>query len=522
MTSRLTPDGVRPRALRAGGLLGLVSCTLPLLGCVSEVSWSNHVSFRSHGKGVQLSHVDQDAVVLGRIRRNLHYVSIALDSVFFRDLPGFTGRSVVFGFELRGAGPKPIKTVLDVIESAGEHSFLALDNALVMQPFLYGGQNIEMTLWFRATSKDSANNIKGRLSGAGDVLKRLNPLARDALDVASSLFEGVIGAFVQREQSWKYTFTLHPFDSTFRDKPDLLFTAGRHILMSSPPAGAPSPYRVLRPAKLIQYLGMRGNRLMWRHNDEEFTELPYIILNITRYKRYPRPDTPLREAVDTAEKFYAQDNLERARAAIKNVGSAILDDRVITQREKNLEQLWNEYREARIDTATAQKSSDTPKVLEGMLAQIKFLGEILANFAEILEPFEVKDIDFRISRLAAAYRRLSEPSAQEGLAKLLEQQKAAIDKARTDARDEEALRQKLLAKYDGPVAESRPPPDVLDARARLRRAAVKPWREWWFWSAVAVAAGGAGVGGFYALRNANQVAPTTPRGPSLPGAPGAP
>jgi hypothetical protein len=493
-------------------------------GCFGEISWSNHLSFRSYGRGLHLSHVDPDEVLLGRISRNMHYVSISLDSVFFRDLPGLFQRDVVFGFEIGGAGDKRIKTVLEVTEAAGEHAFLSIDNAAVLQPFLYKGQNIEITLWFKSTAKDNVGNVKGQLAGVGDTLKKLNPLAEGAVNLANGIFDRVIGAFVKKEQSWKYAFTLYPADSTYRDKPELLFTAGRHILLSMPPAGAPKPYRFLKPANLIKYLGLRGNRLVWRHNDEEFHELPYIILNVTRFKRYPSQTTPLRLATNQMEAAYEQGNLELARNKVKELGGLIFEDKVITQREKNLEQLYKEFREAKIDTAQAEKDGNKEKQLEGMLSQIKFLSDILANFPMILEPADVSDVDFKLNRLVSHYERLAQIAGKpaDEAQKLLELRRAKIEQARAEFRKEEIMRQKMLAKYDtAKVSKTPPPPEILAAIKDLRTAVTRPWRKWWFWTAVGVGVAAAGAATPFVISGTQEI--KAPAGVGLgvarPGAP---
>ena len=475
--------------------------------CFGEISWSNHISFRSYGKGLHLSHIDPDETIVGRISRKMHYVSIALDSVFFRDLPGLFQRDVVFGFEIRGAGPKAIKTILEVTEAAGEHAFLSVDNAAVLQPFLYEGRNMEIVLWFKSTAKDSVGAIKGQMAGAGDMLKKLNPLASVGIELAGNIFSSVMGAVVKQEQSWKYQFTLYPVDSTYKDKPELLFTAGRHILLSMPPANAPKPYRFLKPANLIKYLGMRGNRLIWNHNEEEFNELPYIILNITRYKRYPAEDTPLKKMVSEVIRAYENGNLDMARGNLKNVRGLIFEDKVITQREKNLEQLWTEFREAQIDTAQAEKDQNKDKQLEGYIGQLKFLHDILAGFPEILEPFEIKNIDFLISRLVASYERLAQIAGKptEEMTKLVEARRAAVEAAKKRARDEEIAKQKLAVKYDTrKMSKDKPPREIMDAIVALRTAITRPFRTWWFWTLVGapLAAGAASYFLFLAPKGA--------------------
>jgi hypothetical protein len=60
------------------------------------LDWRNYASFRTTGAGkdVAVAQIDPSEQVTAGVSRNLHYVSIALDSVFFRDLPGLAGRTV--------------------------------------------------------------------------------------------------------------------------------------------------------------------------------------------------------------------------------------------------------------------------------------------------------------------------------------------------------------------------------------------------------------------------------------------
>src|SRR5438105_1853011 len=114
------------RKISAAALVA--TCALSA-GCFGDINWASHLSFRSYGRGLHLSHVDPEELTVGQISRNMHYVSIALDSVFFRDLPGLFQRDVVFGFEIRGAGDTAIRTILEFTEAAGAHACLSRDNA---------------------------------------------------------------------------------------------------------------------------------------------------------------------------------------------------------------------------------------------------------------------------------------------------------------------------------------------------------------------------------------------------------
>jgi hypothetical protein len=390
---------------RASALFALSGLALAACGS-SALDWKNHLSLRSAGKGaksITLSHVDPNEVTENAISRDLHYVTVALDSVFFRNLPGiFSGATVVFGFEIQGVlkDGKSIKTVFEPIKSVGENAHLALDNVTVIQPFLYTGQNITITLYFQAVAEEEALNIGGRIQGAAGLLKKLNPMADVAVNTARSLFTSILGAFRKKEMQWKYQFTLYPADSVYRDKPELLFLAGRHILIATPPSTAPESLRKkVNLRVLTSQLKLRGNRLVWKETDEEYTETPYIILNITRYKRYPNDDTDLRKMVKQVESLYETGAYDRALEQLKNVGAAINEDRVITQNEKNLERSLMDFRKAKIEAAVAKQKGDNAEFIKQCEFQVKLLKNIQAEFKEILEPAEVKDFEFQMTRL---------------------------------------------------------------------------------------------------------------------------
>jgi hypothetical protein len=393
------------RRIFAAAPLAVIALSMAACG-PSAIDWRNHTSLRSSGtghKGVTMSHVEPDEVLKNAISRDLHYVTIALDSVFFRNLPGImSGATVVFGFEVQGVLPKgaSIKTVFEPIKSVGENAHLAMDNLTVIQPFLYTGQNMTVTLYFQAVAEEESMNIAGRIQGAAGLLKKLNPMVDTAVNTAKSLFTSIIGAFRKKEMQWKYSFTLYPADSVYRDKPELLFLAGRHILIATPPTSAPEALRKkVNVRVLTKELGLRGNRLIWKSSDEEYTETPYIILNITRYKRYPAEETELRKLIKQVESLYETGAHERALEQLRNVGAAITEDKIITQNEKNLERSLMDLRRAKIEAAVAKGKGDNAEFLKKCQEQVKYLDAIKKEFAEILEPAEIKDFDFQKTRL---------------------------------------------------------------------------------------------------------------------------
>lgn len=474
-------------------------CALTFLSCRSYVNWNNHTSFRSQGKDMQLSQVDPSEVLQGKISANLHYASVALDSVFFRDLPGLFGRSVAFGLEITGVlkDGKAIKTVLNVSDSVGEHSFLSFNNVVSIQPFLYTGQNITITLHFRVVPKSAASNIKGRLQGAGDKVRSINPMRYAALDTGIDLFSSIISsALGGKEMAWKYTFTLHPVDSTMRDKPDMLFTAARHILLCMPPTNAPKAFKKLKPRYLLRMLKLRGNRLVWRKSGDEYDSTPYIILNITRYKRYPKGDTKLRQMARLVDNLTENGNYELARSNLRNLGVAINDDPVITENERNLERTWLDFRRARIEAALAEKGGDHQKRLEQLTLQIRHLGMIRRQFDKVLYPYEIKKIEYKASRLIMTGEQLARKvggSVQE-LKNAIELYKIAVRKTREKPKPSVV---KARAKV---VLKKIPLPDEEDMK-NIRFTPLG--RKWWFWTILGVAAAGAGVGGYLIAKGAS-------------------
>jgi hypothetical protein len=491
----------------------VATVALLAFACVScrvlGVEWSNHVSFRASGAEMHLAQIDPREIVSGRISRNVHYVSVALDTVFFKDLPGLRGKAdVVLGFEIQGvlADGRVLKSVPEIRQAAGAEAFLSFDNVALLEPFRYTGQNITITLHFRAVAPDEATAIQGRIAGAGDLLKKIDPLVNTALETASSLFASVIGAIAKKEMTWKYSFTLLPSDGVIRDKPDILFTAARHILLLMPSADAPDRYRQVRPQHLVQGLKLRGNRLVWKDTEEEYTLAPYIILNITRYKRYPRADTELRKLVTQLKSSYENNNLEMAKSTLPAIGAAIVNDKVITATEKRLERSLKDYWESRIDAKAAARRKDKQSELESNRRQIRTLLGIKEHFRDILEPSEVKDIGYDLAKLKDATqdlaKELGEAFPEDLLAGIKDEERR--EREREDKRREEGER--ILKRFAAAAVSPAAPAVALTTPLALpprREGAAGIWQKWWFWTIVgAVVVGGAS--GAYVLTRSSE------------------
>jgi hypothetical protein len=426
------------------------------------------------------------------ISTNLHYVSISLDSVFFRNLPGIGDADVAFGFEITGVlgDGKTIKTVLDSRKGVGENAFLSFDNLVVIEPFLYKGENMTMNFHFTAVPGPQSNFIRAQLVGPlGDSLKKINPIKEAGVAQGVSMFANVFGGFAQK--TWNYGTTFFPSDRVYRDKPDLLFTASRHILMATPPADAPAKYKELRPNKLMSKLKMRGNRLVWGSNDEEFTDLPYIVLNVTRYKRYPKTDTKLRQTLQTIDAHIENGSLELAQSSLQGVGAVINDDQVITATEKNLERSLVKWREERIKSLRAKKDAQGDIELTHVKKELEHLFFTLGEFHKILEPFEIKDMLFRLNE------RLQRS-----------------DELMRDQKEDPALLAPFKSKYKmmaEKFADDKPAPLIPTGPTVIATAPPTPpstvetssgsiLKKWWFWTAIGAAVG-TGVALYFVLRD---------------------
>lgn len=489
------------------GLIGFVAAIIFTAACSTHIDWRNHISFRSYGKGIRLSHVKAKEATQGAIKANLHYMSIGIDAVFFRDLAGMYGKNVVLAFEIEGLLPKGqvIKTVLDIARAEGTNGFLSFDNLPVIKPFLYTGKNVNLTLHFMGVTDQHKSNIEGRIQAAGDLTKGgIDPTNYHSLYAGLNLFTQVV-AGSSSSRSWKYSTTLYPSESIYRDKPEMLLTAARHIFLCIAPPNAPPEFRLLQPRHLIRMLKMRGNRLIWKRNGNEYTHTPYVVLNIRRYKRYPNPEIEVRKIEKMIDNLIANKNYRLALAMLSRLGEAINDDTVITENEKNLARAWRDFREARIkrerlkpiaEQAREQKleviwKDSLKKALRQVNNQVVYLGLIRSQFSKILYAYEASKINFLAKRLSLDGEKLARDIG--GPIDKVRQVFVEYVKRARKGKIEVVYRDK---DYDEENLKKIPLPD----EAMLKKRSKPFWKKWWFWTLIGLGAAGAGVGGYFALR----------------------
>src|SRR5207302_959114 len=77
----------------------------------------------------------------------------------------------------------------------------------------------------------------------------------------------------------------------------------------------------------------------------------------------------------------------------------------------NLGREWIQYRHRRFDGEEARARGEHKVQLEQLYGQVRALGVIRQQFARILYPFEVNDIEYKVASLA---RQITEVAAQVG------------------------------------------------------------------------------------------------------------
>jgi hypothetical protein len=462
----------------AGGLLGVM-----LVSCGATVDWRYYAPFRVIGQERAVSPVDPAEIHYAGVAPKLHYVSITLDSVFFRNLPGTVGREVALGVELSGALPGDVKVVSEPVAAKGPNGFIFIERPFAIDPFLYRGVPLRLTLTFRDIGPAESKNLKGRLAALGllaGAARKIVPDAVDKIKVFSEQFESFMGK-AHKDKLFTYTFSLYPSDME-GVRQDLVVTGGRHVFIGIPATDSPKFIKKVKPADLVYKLRLAGRRLEWRHDNTEYTESPYIMLSVIRYKRYPAEETALRQAVKKVDRFIEEGNWKLARSGLANIGTALLEDKTITQMEKNLEQAWKDVRAAKIDAGEAAAQGDKEALLQAYMKQLKLFGYIAKDFQQILEPAEVKDLQFQARRVT---RLATDVSAE-------------IGKPPTEVA---ALSKATLESIKPPPEPPANPLTGLKPPEVVTITITKPepfYKKWWFYTLVGVAAAGFLSGGTYA------------------------
>jgi len=273
----------------------LLTAAFTSAGCFGEIRWAGHASFIARGGAIHRARADAPTA----IRAGGDWLSLRLDTAFFRDLPGLVDSDVVVGVEIRGVSVRPLRTVLEPTKSDGEHGFLRLSRALEIAPFAYRGGPIEVELSFGRLDERGKTMLWRRLRQRGDAPHVVDPSGPPAVHEAQgSLFADF---FADAGAIFRYTFALVPAGIDSADARGVRLAPGRHVLLARPPANAPRPYAGITPETVRAHLAVRDSRLVWREGGALFSELPYLVLRVRRHAHQPSSDEVARAAQLEAE-----------------------------------------------------------------------------------------------------------------------------------------------------------------------------------------------------------------------------
>lgn len=403
------------------------------------------------GGEVGLAHVDPGEVVRGKVRRNLDYVSVDVERVSFPELPeAVRGNDAALGFEVRGLLPdgKTLKAVAGLMQMRGAGTGLYADHALFIEPTLYPGRVVEIQIFLQAIPRDEASPVRALLLAAGQATRRFSPTADPALDAARNVFSSVFEGATASRPVWRYVFQFFPADTVIADKPETLFTAARHIVLVAPSPDSRDAKAVPSPDVLRARLKLEGNRLIDRTTGRDYHASPYVVINVTRFRRAPVMKESVAKAKRDVETALAQKNADLADSFEKTLRDEISKSGLST-REKHLEDAWRLFFQLGIEALRAASSNDGARGAAASVKQALALLDLKSNFRDLLELYEIEEIRFRLQGLVRALRADAEKRGVPiplALAKALAEDGAREREIAGAEKSEEAKWKALLAR----------------------------------------------------------------------------
>ncbi|MBI3071304.1 MAG: hypothetical protein HYY84_04170 [Deltaproteobacteria bacterium] len=398
--------------------LALAGLVVPLFaGCGGTLDWTTFVSYRVKNNRLAPSAVDPAEASASFIAAELHYARIDLESFFFRDVGGFRGQPLIVGLEVSGVVPgRTLKTVFDLSKEGHDKGLVRYQSLGAIEPFLYKGDDVVVTVHIQTVVPRETKDLAAQLEGAADFLKRLDPVrAVERSFIGTTLFASTFSPLRRAERRWRYTFTFRGGDRIYRDKSELLFGAGRFVLLALPPTGEASRAELPKKASEFQaQLKLQDGRLVHAKTDEEYTATPHLVLNISRYRRYPKPDTAFRRASAELRSLVEAGNASLVRGTIPNLRILLNQDPHLSTREKNLERARLDAVSAEVAANEARRSSIPAEELRAVKNWIDHLLLIGRECNVILEPFEREDLLFQLRSLGQRAKEIELAMGQTG------------------------------------------------------------------------------------------------------------
>lgn len=323
----------------------LLSCGHTMTG----INWQNHVTMRTcvADPEAKESHMSlcsgyvrpQDAI--GAVT-DVHYVTIQLERVFFRDLPTWTHDSdVCIDVTIKGllTGGKEYHQVLDIVHVKKE-AYLQLQNVSINFPVRY--ENRVVSLQFSVRAVNDPATVKKLFNLGQQILNvvKSSPISGGFLgaNLISEITEDIFGAISQFFTSDGHVFALKQVDflpvaNTTGTQEQLLFTEGRYLVVAVPPADA---YDVLKKifgeypeqidsTYLQRNATYRGGYLILKEKEANYMFSPYIVFNVAVLKRYADKSVVV-EAFKSASRAMDVGNLDAAQQALAVASANFMAD----------------------------------------------------------------------------------------------------------------------------------------------------------------------------------------------------
>jgi hypothetical protein len=366
------------------------------------IEWRPHVGGRVDLQSGAVAPPDPAKLPEEKITRNLDYVALSIESLLLRDLAGFDENAhVILGVELTGVteAPTPIKTIIGITQCKGRGCVLRFPGGRILAPFRYLGREITFTLVARSLTPDETGHVREQIEGRRDLFGRLRASSNEEVDDARTLYEKTVGAVSVRAARWRYSWTLYPADEVVSELPQSLLWAGRHVALFVPPPDAPEGLRDFSWARELTSLRYVSRRLVRQADEREYERVPYFVLMVRRYKRYPGVAADVQRRRARIVEAIAARLWDKAQSELALLNRSIVEDQMLTQPEKDLERLYGEALASRLARAVAVERRDGAAERSAAERELTHLTDLEEQSGQLLEKSEVEEIRARRRRL---------------------------------------------------------------------------------------------------------------------------
>ncbi len=293
------------------GVAGTGCASAPMTSSPA-VNWQNHETIRTcigdpdafKGGPMPVCHGYQRPSEVPVPVTDVHYVTIQLERIYFRDLPEWTrDADVSISVSVKGLlpGGREYRRVLDIAHVKKE-AFLQLQNVSINFPMKY--ENRVTSLEFRIEEIDDIKAARKWFDAGKKLLKGVqsSPLAGGLMGalLISEITEDVATVVLDQLSQNDHVFALEqvdflPVTATTDPNPQLLFTPGRFMVVAVPPTDAypqmhslyPGTYPSLLDRRwLMEHTQYDGGKLTMKDGGGSYLFTPYVSFNFAILKRY--------------------------------------------------------------------------------------------------------------------------------------------------------------------------------------------------------------------------------------------